>query len=71
MSDWETMDKKCCIGDSNKTLPFAISRLNRDLNESCSKVEVDDTNLDDALDLKKHTCENKRIVSKMPLSLCH
>ena len=69
VSDWETMDKKCRINNANKTLPFAISRLNRDLNEICSKVEVDDTNLDNAPDFKKYTSENKRIVSQMPLSL--
>ena len=69
MSDWERMNEKCCINDENNTLPFAISRLNTDLNETCSKVEVDGMNLDDAPDFAKHTCENKIIVSKMPLSL--
>ena len=69
VSDWETMNMKCCINNVNKTLPFAISRLNRDLNETCSKVEVDDMKLDDAPDFRKYTSGNKRIVSKMPLSL--
>ena len=63
------MDKKCCINNSNKTLPFAISILNRDLNETCSKVEVDDIVLDDATDFTKCTHDNKIIVSKIPLSL--
>ena len=59
VSDWETMDNKCCIDHANKTLPFAISRLNRDLNETCSKVEVNEMNLDDAPDFTKHRHKNK------------
>ena len=69
VSDWETMNMKCGFNNANKTLPFAIARLNRDLNETCSKVKVDDMELDGAPDFKKYTCGNKRIVSKMPLSL--
>ena len=69
VSFWEIMDKKCSINNENKTLPFAISRLNRDLNETYSKVEVDQINLDDAPDFTKCTHENKRIVLKIPLSL--
>ena len=48
MSDWELMDKNCSINNENETLPFANSRLNRELNETCSNVEVDDIILDDA-----------------------
>ena len=47
------MDKKCCINNASEILPFVISRLNRDLNETSSKLEVDDANMDDAPDLKK------------------
>ena len=59
VSYWETMDNKCCINNENKTLPSAISRLNRDLNETCSKVEVNEMNLDDAPDFTKHRHKNK------------
>ena len=63
------MNMKCSLNNGHKTLPFAISRLNRDLNETCSKVEGDDMKLDDAPDFRKYTSGNKRIVSKIPLSL--
>ena len=69
VSDWELMDNNCSINNENETLQFAISRLNRELNETCSKVEVDDIILNDATDFTKHIHDDKRIVSKITLSL--
>ena len=62
VSDWETMNMKCGFNNANKTLPFAISRLNSDLNETCSKVEVVCMKLDDATNFSKYTYGNKRIL---------
>ena len=36
-SDWELLDVNCSINNEKDKLPFAISRLNRDLNETGRK----------------------------------
>ena len=69
VSDWEQMNLQSTLQNLDKSLPFAISRLNRDFNETNSKVEVDDTQPNTDTDFEKYIVGNKRIVSKMPLPL--
>ena len=69
MYDCESLNKNCGINNEKDALPFTISRLNRDLSETGSRVEVDDIVLDDNADFTKHAQDNEGTASKMPFSL--
>ena len=66
-SDWERFNSE--FSKENSVIPFAISKLNRHLIDKMVEIQPEEPSGGLDHNFKKYTVGNRRIVSKMPLSL--
>lgn len=66
-SDWERFNSE--FSKENSIIPFSISKLNRHLVDKTVEIQPEEPSGNLDKNFKKYTVGNRRIVSKMPLSL--